>query len=204
MRNAFFITAIGTDSGKTVVSAILAEALGADYWKPVQAGLPRDTDVVKSLVSRTDITFHPETYTLNMPASPHFAASSEGMTIDPQKITLPPTNNLMIVEGAGGLMVPLKDDFFIADLIEQLNIPLILVMNIYLGSINHTLLTIREILRRNLKTEGIIFNGEDVKSTKKIILDRSGYRILGEIFPEKEMNAEVVKRYAEIFRKNFS
>lgn len=202
-KNAYFVTAIGTDSGKTLVCAVLAEALGADYWKPVQAGFPRDTDTVKSLVSRTDITFHPETYLLQMPASPHLSAASEGVVIDPKKITLPEINNLVIVEGAGGLMVPLTDDFFIADLIERLNIPLILVANTYLGSINHTLLTIREIQRRNLKVEGIIFNGEDNRSTKEIILKQSGYRLLGEIFPEKIISQEVVKRYAETFRKSF-
>lgn len=204
MKKDFFVTAIGTDSGKTMACAVLAEALGADYWKPVQAGLPRDTDTVKSLVSRTDIVFHPETYLLQMPASPHWASASEGIVIDPKKIVVPETSNSLIVEGAGGLMVPLTDDFFIADLIEQLDIPLVLVANIYLGSINHTLLTIREIQRRNLKVEGIIFNGEDVKSTKEIIREQSGFRVLGEIFPEKEINKETVRRYAETFRKSFS
>ena len=202
-KNAYFVTAIGTDSGKTLACAILAEALGADYWKPVQAGFPRDTDTVKSLVSRIDITFHPEAYLLQMPASPHLSAASEGMVIDPKRTMLPETNNSLIVEGAGGFMVPLTDDFFIADLIERLNIPLILVANIYLGSINHTLLTVRELQRRNLKVEGIIFNGEDNRSTKEIILKQSGYRMLGEIFPEKVINKEVVKRYAETFRKSF-
>lgn len=202
-KNAYFVTAIGTDSGKTLVCAVLAEALGADYWKPVQAGFPRDTDTVKSLVYRTDITFHSEAYLLQMPASPHLSAASEGMIIDPKRIMLPETNNSLIVEGAGGLMVPLTDDFFIADLIELLNIPLILVANIYLGSINHTLLTIREIQRKNLQVEGIIFNGEDIRSTKEIILKQSDYRVLGEIFPEKVINKEVVKRYAETFRKSF-
>lgn len=204
MKKDFFVTAIGTDSGKTLACAVLAEALGADYWKPVQAGLPRDTDTVKSLVSRTDITFHSEAYLLQMPASPHLSAASEGIVIDPKKIAVPETNNSLIVEGAGGLMVPLTNDFFIADLIEQLDVPLILVANIYLGSINHTLLTIREIQRRNLKVEGIIFNGEDVKSTKEIIREQSGFRVLGEIFPEKEINKETVRRYAETFRKSFS
>lgn len=204
MKRDFFVTAIGTDSGKTLVCAVLAEVLGADYWKPVQAGFPRDTDTVKSLVSRTDIVFHPETYLLQMPASPHWASASEGIIIDPKKIVVPETSNSLIVEGAGGLMVPLTDDFFIADLIEQLDIPLVLVANIYLGSINHTLLTIREIQRRNLKVEGIIFNGEDVKSTKEIIREQSGFRVLGEIFPEKEINKETVRRYAETFRKSFS
>ncbi|MEQ8808331.1 MAG: dethiobiotin synthase, partial [Imperialibacter sp.] len=137
----YFVTAIGTDSGKTLVSAIVCEALHADYWKPIQAGMPRDTDTVQSLVSNEKTQFHPEAYLLNTPASPHAAAKADGVEISLTKVKLPKTDNCLIIEGAGGLMVPLNDYDFIGDLIIELKAEVILVANLYLGSINHTLLS---------------------------------------------------------------
>src|SRR5688572_23501291 len=122
----YFVTAIGTDSGKTLASAILCEALKADYWKPVQAGLPRDADIVRSLITNTQTKIHPETHLLNTPASPHAAAKIDGVNITLSDFALPATTNSLIIEGAGGCMVPLNDNDFVIDLISSLNSEVIL------------------------------------------------------------------------------
>ncbi len=194
----YFITAIHTDSGKTLVSAILTHALQADYWKPIQSGDEnRDTDVVRSLVNNTHCLCHDEAYLFKTPVSPHAAAKIEGIEIDLSRILLPESDNPnMIIEGAGGILVPLNDKDFVIDLVQKFDAEVVLVSNIYLGSINHTLLTINELKRRQLKVKGIIFNGPENKETEYIILKYSGYRCLLNIRPEKEINQEIVTRYA--------
>lgn len=191
----YFITAIGTDSGKTLVSAILCKALQADYWKPVQAGFPRDADTVKSLVPECII--HPETYLLNTPASPHASAKIDGVEIDLEKFSLPKTNNALIVEGAGGCLVPLNDKDFVIDIPQRLNLPIILVSNLYLGSINHTLLTINLLKQRNLTVVGIIFNGKSNPESERIILKHSDYKTIWHIKEEPEITQIKISEYAE-------
>jgi len=191
----YFITAIGTDSGKTLVSAILCKALQADYWKPVQAGFPRDSDTVKSLVPECII--HPETYLLNTPASPHASAKIDGVEIDLEKFSLPKTNNALIVEGAGGCLVPLNDKDFVIDIPQRLNLPIILVSNLYLGSINHTLLTINLLKQRNLTVVGIIFNGKSNPESERIILKHSDYKTIWHIKEEQEITQTKISEYAE-------
>jgi len=191
----YFITAIGTDSGKTLVSAILCKALQADYWKPVQAGFPRDADTVKSLVPECII--HPETYLLNTPASPHASAKIDGVEIDLEKFSLPKTNNALIVEGAGGCLVPLNDKDFVIDIPQRLNLPIILVSNLYLGSINHTLLTINLLKQRNLTVAGIIFNGKSNPESERIILKHSDYKTIWHIKEEPEITQTKISEYAE-------
>jgi dethiobiotin synthetase len=191
----YFITAIGTDSGKTLVSAILCKALQADYWKPVQAGFPRDADTVKSLVPECII--HPETYLLNTPASPHASAKIDGVEIDLEKFSLPKTNNALIVEGAGGCLVPLNDKDFVIDIPQRLNLPIILVSNLYLGSINHTLLTINLLKQRNLTVAGIIFNGKSNPESERIILKHSDYKTIWHIKEEPEITQTKICEYAE-------
>jgi len=191
----YFITAIGTDSGKTLVSAILCKALQADYWKPVQAGFPRDSDTVKSLVPECII--HPETYLLNTPASPHASAKIDGVEIDLEKFSLPKTNNALIVEGAGGCLVPLNDKDFVIDIPQRLNLPIILVSNLYLGSINHTLLTINLLKQRNLTVVGIIFNGKSNPESERIILKHSDYKTIWHIKEEPEITQTKISEYAE-------
>lgn len=197
----YFITAIGTDSGKTLASAIIVEALKADYWKPVQCGEPRDTDAIKCLISNSETQFHSEAYFLKKPASPHDAAKEEGIEIDIKQIkryytSLNPQNPTLIVEGAGGLLVPLNDTDFVIDIPQLLNVSVILVANLYLGSINHTLLTINELERRQVEVAGIIFNGEPNPESERIILHHSGYKKLLHILPEKEITKKVIKKYA--------
>ena len=179
-----FITGIGTDIGKTVVSAILVEKLKADYWKPVQSGELDNSDTmkVKALVSNSLSVFHPESYRLNTALSPHHSAKIDSITIDPSKIIVPETSNqYLVIEGAGGLMVPLNDEYLVIDLASDLNAEIILVSKAYLGSINHTLLSIDAIKQRNLPLRGIIFNGNANPESEELILKYSGIKCIGSI-----------------------
>ena len=192
----YFVSAIGTDSGKTLVAAILCEALGADYWKPVQAGLPTDTDTLRSLVTNPKTSTHPERYKLQLPASPHAAAIHEGIDIHLEDFVLPPTKNHLVVEGAGGLMVPINDQHFMVDLALHLKMEIILVSNTYLGSINHTLLSHFLLQQKNIPVRGIVFNGPPNPESERIILHHTGYPLLLHVFPEPIVNSQSVKKYA--------
>ena len=167
----FFITGIGTEIGKTLVSAIVTEYLQADYWKPVQSGDLHWTDTMKvqSLISNTKSVFHPERHRLNAPLSPHASAALDGVQIKLSDFTLPQTSNHLVVEGAGGLMVPLNENDVLLDLIQQLQIPVILVSRNYLGSINHTLLSFEALKHRNIPIAGIVFNGEPNPASESFI-----------------------------------
>jgi len=198
MKKPLFITGIGTDVGKTVVSAILVEALKADYWKPVQSGDLDNSDTMKvqRLIANTQTVFHPEAYRLTQPFSPHKSAALDGVEINLEKVEAPPTNNQLIIEGAGGLMVPLNDRHFIIDLIKQLDAEAILVSRNYLGSINHTLLSIALLRQYYIPVKAIIFNGDTDAYSEQAIHHYAGetaniYRIgqLNELSP-----AEVSKQ----------
>lgn len=198
----YFITAIGTDSGKTLVSAIFCEALQADYWKPVQAGLPRDTDTVRRLISNPHTIFHQEQFLLRTPASPHVAAKMEQTAISLSAFTLPKTSNGLIVEGAGGCLVPLNDENFIIDLVSRFSAEIVVVSNHYLGSINHTLLTLEALKRRLLPVKGIVFNGGLNVETERIILQHAKVKCLLRLDKETEITSQVVKKYAAILKAN--
>jgi dethiobiotin synthetase len=178
-----FVTGIGTGIGKTIVSAILVEKLKADYWKPIQSGDLDDSDTakVKNLITNTTSVFHYEAYRLTQPFSPHKSAAIDGIIIDPQTFTLPTTDNTLIIEGAGGLMVPLNINFLMIDLIRQLNAEVILVSQNYLGSINHTMLSIYALKQEHIPIKGIIFNGPEDVYSEKFILKYSGLKLLGHI-----------------------
>ncbi|WP_336687566.1 dethiobiotin synthase [Chryseobacterium bernardetii] len=166
-----FITGIGTEIGKTVCSAILVQYFKADYWKPVQSGDLHYTDTNK-IETWTDHTFcHPETYRLQLAASPHQSARVQNIQIRLDDFQLPETQNTLIVEGAGGLMVPLSDDIFMIDLIKKLQLPAALVVRNYLGCINHTLLSISALQQRNITLDYLIFNGEFPEDTERVILN---------------------------------
>lgn len=197
-----FVTGIGTGIGKTLVSAILTEALYADYWKPVQAGELNDTDTmfVQNNIANDKSFIHPEKYRLNTPASPHFAARKDGVNIQLSDFSLPKTDNFLVVEGAGGLLVPLNDDDLIIDLIEHLKLPVVVVSQYYLGSINHTLLTVQALQARGIEMAGLVFNGTEVPSTKEVILHQTGLPVLGELAEESVVNKEVVMKYAAQWR----
>lgn len=194
----YFVTAISTDSGKTLISAILTNALQADYWKPIQAGVEQtDSDTMRKLLHSDYSMIHPEAYVLKMAASPHAAAKDEGIVIDLTTIHVPETQgNDLVIEGAGGILVPLNDTEVVADLISHLDAEVILVSNHYLGSINHTLLTAEELKRRNVTVKGIIFNGPDNIETETIILKKTGYKELLHVYPEQEITSEILKAYS--------
>jgi dethiobiotin synthetase len=198
----YFVTAIGTDSGKTLISSILCEALEADYWKPIQAGLPKDSDQVASLISNSKTKIHAEKYLLNTPASPHAAAKIDGIKISLSEFQLPKSSNTIIVEGAGGCLVPINNHDFVIDLAEKLNLEVILVANLYLGSINHTLLTSHLLQQRNIKVKGIIFNGHSNSESEEIILHHTKYNCLLKVKQELALNKETVKSYASVLKEN--
>lgn len=200
-----FITGIGTDVGKTVASAIVVEALEADYWKPIQSGDldNSDTDKVKARVSNTKSIFHPNAYALQTPASPHYSAAIEGVTIDLNAIKEPKTKNHLVIEGAGGVFVPLNETDTIIDLIQP-DYKVIVVSRHYLGSINHTLLTIEALKLRNISIAGIIFSGDENQATEHIILSKSSLPMLGRIENEPYFDENVVSYYAEKFKDALS
>lgn len=199
----YFVTAIGTDSGKTFFSAVLCEALQADYWKPVQAGTPRDTDVVKNLISNPATKFHNETYLLNTPSSPHAAAKKDNVMIDLKKFVAPSAEADLVIEGAGGCLVPLNDIDFVIDLAWRFNAQVILVSNLYLGSINHTLLSADYLRKNNFDVKGIVFNGPSNLDSEEIILKHTGFDCLLRMNQEKEINKEVVRKYAAQLKANW-
>jgi dethiobiotin synthetase len=181
-----FITGIGTNVGKTIVSAVLTEALQADYWKPIQSGVieGKDSDTVKSLISNSKSVFHPETYLLKEPLSPHFAAKLDGVTIELDKIQSQFSSLSMslraesrsdiqhlIIEGAGGLLVPINDTQYVIDMAKQLDCEIVLVISSYLGCINHSLLSIDYLKKNNFKLKALVFNGEFETEVKQAIVN---------------------------------
>lgn len=165
-----FVTGIGTEIGKTVCSSILTKYFKADYWKPIQSGDLHFSDSmkIKEWVGE-NVVIHPERYRLKLAASPHQSALEEGILINTKDFKLPETQNNLIVEGAGGLMVPISDDELIIDLIEKLNLPVALVVRNYLGCINHTLLSLMALEQKNIKLEYLILNGSFPEDTERII-----------------------------------
>ncbi|MDZ7896827.1 MAG: dethiobiotin synthase [Arcicella sp.] len=205
MKHQYIIAGISTEIGKTFISSILTEYLQADYWKPVQSGALdfTDTDTVKSLTSNTKTVFHPEAYRLTEPMSPHAAAAIDGVEIDLSNFVLPETENNLIVELAGGLMVPLNNRETNLDLIKKLGLPGILVSQNYLGSINHTLLSVEILKQRNIPIKGLIFNGKENISSEEFILNYTGLECLGRVDFEDNIDKDVVKKWAKQFRNKF-
>jgi len=200
MSKKYFITGISTEVGKTIVSAIVTEALEADYWKPVQSGDLdfSDSDKVKSLVSNNKSVFHPNSYALQTPMSPHASAEIDGVHIDIDNIVEPNTNNHLVIEGAGGLLVPLNEKNTILDLIKA-DYKVICVSRHYLGSINHTLLSLN-VLKEHGFDVSIIFSGNEHPTTESIIQKMSGVHVLGRIEDEPYFDQNVIKEYAELFK----
>jgi dethiobiotin synthetase len=198
-----FITGISTDVGKTIAAAIVTEALEADYWKPVQAGDTGngDREKVQSFVSNQKTVVHPNSYALQTPASPHWASEIDGISIDLNKIKEPKTKNHLVIEGAGGILVPLNETHTIADLIKP-DYKVIVVSRHYLGSINHTLLTVEALKSRGLNIAGIIFSGAAHPSTESVILKKTGLKMIGRIDEEPFFDANVIAEYADALREH--
>lgn len=195
-----FVTGIGTDVGKTIASAIITEALEADYWKPIQAGDLDHSDSLKieKFISNSKTKIHESSYNLTTPASPHWAAELDGITINLAKIKTPKTSNHLIIEGAGGVLVPLNNHDCIVDLIQP-DYQVVLVSRHYLGSINHTLLTIEALQNRNIKIAGIIFSGDENIATESLILSKTKINFLGRIETEPYFDKNVIRYYADLF-----
>lgn len=198
-----FITGIGTDVGKTIASAIITQSLEADYWKPVQAGELdfSDKDKVQSLISNSKTEIHKNSYALQTPASPHYAAAIDGISIHINSINEPKTKNHLVIEGAGGIFVPLNETDTVLDLIQP-DYKVIIVSRHYLGSINHTLLTIEALQKRKISIAGIIFSGDENEATESIILSKTGVAFLGRIDNEPYFDQNVISYYAEKFIEN--
>lgn len=196
------ITGIDTEVGKTIVSSIVVEALKADYWKLLQAGdlHQLDSNTVKSLVTNNSTVYHKERYLLSEPMSPHAAANIDNINIDINDFKLPHfTNNFLVIEGAGGLMVPVNEKgTLIIDLIEKFADEVILVSKNYLGSINHTLLSISLLQQKNISIKGLIFNGDSNAESERIIEKIGGVKILGKIPTAKTLNKNFVSSQAKI------
>ncbi len=195
----YFITGIGTEVGKTIASAVITQALKADYWKPIQAGELECSDQmkVKALIDNDTSVFHPESYRLNKPMSPHAAAERDGIEINLSSVKPPLTKNHLVIEGAGGLLVPLNNKDTILDLIEALDVEVILISRHYLGSINHTLMSIEILKQRNISVKGVLFNGNENKDTESIITEMSGIEVLGRIDELDKLNKSHILSMAE-------
>lgn len=198
-----FITGIGTDVGKTITSAIITQSLEADYWKPVQAGDLDNSDShkIQRYISNDKTVIHENSYKLNTPASPHLAAEIDGITIDLKKIIEPKTKNHLVIEAAGGILVPLNNEDSIIDLIKE-DYKVMVVSRHYLGSINHTLLTLEALNSRNIKVAGIIFSGDENKASEGIILKKTNAKFIGRIENEPYFDQNVIQYYADEFREN--
>mgnify|MGYP001821518442 FL=1 len=194
-----FVTGISTDGGKTIAAAIITESLKADYWKPVQAGdlSNSDSHKVAELVSNEKTVIHKSSYELNTPMSPHAAADIDNIEIDLNQIIEPKTTNHLVIEGAGGLLVPLNEKDTILDIIKS-NYLIIVVSRHYLGSINHTLLTIESLKQKGFKV-AVIFSGNEHHSTEDIILKKTEVKVIGRINEEPGFDKSLIKQYATKF-----
>jgi dethiobiotin synthetase len=193
------VAGIGTDVGKTVVSAILTTLLDGDYWKPIQCG-DEDTATVKRWLDPTRHTIHPPAYSLKAPLSPHHAARLDTTLIGLDAIVLPQTARPLIIEAVGGILVPLTPKILSLDLFKSWGCQWIIVSKHYLGSINHTLLTIEVLKQLCLPILGLIFNGEYNPDSESAILEISQLSLLGRLLPEPHLNPQIIQKYAKQFK----
>lgn len=197
----YVVTGIGTEVGKTVVSALLCESLDADYWKPIQSGLEDETDSerIASLVSE-DVQIQPEAYRLQAPISPHASAALENTEIEPAKLVVPRGNRTLIIEGAGGVHVPLNSKTNFIDVLQVWDIPVIIVSRNYLGSINHTLLTCEVLLQRGIPVAGVVFNGVSTPSSEQAIASYSKLPILGYVPEVHCVDRNFIRSHAALWK----
>jgi len=183
MSTRLVVAGTDTDVGKTVFAAALAAALGAYYWKPVQCGLEAETDAeaVQRLGDLPAGHVLPEVYRLATPASPHLAAERDGIEIDVDRLVPPATDGPLVVEPAGGLMVPLTRRFLQIDLLARWKLPVVLCASTRLGTINHSLLSIEALLQRDIPLLGVAFIGEEQEDSERTISEMGGTRRLGRL-----------------------
>ena len=199
------VAGIGTDVGKTVASAVVCEALSADYWKPIASGLavgPGDDEAVSSLLGGAESRIHPCAYAFTQPLSPHVAAALDGCQIDLAKCELPSSSAPVVVELAGGVLVPLDNEHTNLDLVSRLGLPVLLVSKHYLGSINHTLLSLEALRSRGIPVLGVLFNGEELPDSERIIERMGQVAALGRIPNLPCVDREAVVRVASGLRES--
>jgi dethiobiotin synthetase len=201
-QKKYIISGIGTDVGKTVVSAIVAQALNADYWKPIQSGELDNSDSHKiDRLTNDCVQVLPERFRLTEPLSPHASAAIDGIQLQLSDFTLPETKRNLLVEGAGGLMVPINDTDLLIDAFKQWNLPVIIVSRHYVGSINHTLLTIEALKNRGITIKGLVFVGEENPATESFILNHSNVPFLMRIPLVSEVTTNFVQQQAELVKE---
>ncbi len=193
-----FVTGTDTGIGKTLVSAILMSGLNARYWKPVQSGLTdiTDTEWVQTHTGLDASRFFKESYRLKEPLSPHTSAALEGIHIDLERFIIPETyeGEILIIEGAGGIMVPLNEKKLMIDLMKRCNAPVILVARSGLGTINHTLLSINQLRQKDIEIFGVVMNGPKNKDNRDAIEHFSGVKVIAEIEPMDSITPETLKQ----------
>lgn len=196
------VTGSGTDVGKTVVSAILTTLFGGDYWKPIQCGDMENSDTItmQKWIDPSKHSIHAPAYSLQAPLSPHHAARLEKISLNPASIVPPKTNRPLIIETAGGIFVPLTTKMLSIDLFQAWKGLWVIVSQHYLGSINHTLLTIHALKQRNIPVMGLVFNGEPNPDSEEAILALSGIPLLGRLLPEATIDRSTIQRYAKQWR----
>jgi dethiobiotin synthetase len=186
------ITGTDTNIGKTIISAWICLHTRMPYWKPVQTGISdgRDTDIVQAI---SGVATYPEAYALREPLSPHAAAAREGLIIDPEKI-IKPTENSMVIEGAGGVLVPIASDVFLIDLIQQWKVPVLVVARSSLGTINHTCLTLEALRNRRIPVLGVILNGAENPVNKQAIETYGNCPVLAEFPPLEKVSSQTLSQ----------
>jgi dethiobiotin synthetase len=200
------VTGIGTDVGKTIVSAILTLLFKGDYWKPIQCGDEEhcDTATIKKWIDTSRHFIHPPAYSFKAPLSPHHAARLENISIKWNTIFFPQTSRPLIIEGVGGIFVPLTTTTLSFDLFKSWNCKWVVVSKHYLGSINHTLLTLEVLKQRQIPILGIIFNGNPNPDSETAILETSQIPFLGRLFPEPHITKKTLQNYVKQWQPNFS
>ena len=203
--NKIFITGTDTGVGKTVVAAILVAGLQGRYWKPIQSGLDNMTDTqwIHKVTGFPEKKFYPETYRLKRPLSPHVSAAQEGLRIELDAFQIPATHPSvhLVVEGAGGIMVPLNDRHFMLDLMKKIDIPVLLVASSLLGTINHTLLSLEQLRRHGLDVLGVVLNGPVNSDNREAIKHYGKISVLAEIEPIPAINLQTL---VQSFQSNFN
>ena len=199
MTKGYFVTGTDTGVGKTVVCAYLTLSLGADYWKPVQSGLEGETDTesVRRLTGLPPERFHASTYALNAPLSPHESARRERISISLDAIVQPRSIRPVIVEGAGGVLVPLNGDALMIDLMKHLGLPVIIVARTTLGTINHTLLSLEALRARRLTIAGVIMNGPPNDANREAIENFGRVRVLAELPKFNVLDVQSLASFAQ-------
>ncbi len=199
-----FVTGIDTGVGKTVCSAVLTTALDADYWKPVQAGDLHQTDThfIQSHASLKQGKIHPELFALKEPMAPHGAAELENIHMRLTDFSLPQTNNTLVIEGAGGCMVPINNTHTLCDLMQSLKAQVVVVVKNYLGSINHTLLTINHLQSLSVDVLGLIISGDRNACSEDAYVAHGMVPIVGHVEQAKALTKEFIREQADVLAKN--